>query len=84
MMIGAMGDFFSFAVCEGELQGGLRVIDSVCARIGCSKNQRRDTAWRMPGEKSGDIHHSPNKKSHSIEWLNHMIVKLKFGGPCWT
>ncbi|MCU3184840.1 hypothetical protein N8T22_20030, partial [Enterobacter hormaechei subsp. steigerwaltii] len=24
------------------------------------------------------------QKSHSIEWLNWMIIKLKFGGPCWT
>jgi hypothetical protein len=67
MMIGAMGDFFSFAVCEGERQAGLRVIDSVCACIGSSKNQKRDTAWRIPGEKSGDNKESlvihPTKKS---------------------
>lgn len=24
------------------------------------------------------------QKSHSREWLNYMILKLKFGGPCWT
>nr|DAH57784.1 MAG TPA: hypothetical protein [Caudoviricetes sp.] len=24
------------------------------------------------------------KKSHSNEWLNCMILMIKFGGPCWT
>lgn len=30
-------------------------------------------------------HDDNNKqKSHSFEWLNYMILMLKFGGPCWT
>ncbi|HDT2076214.1 hypothetical protein ACHHZ9_10920 [Enterobacter cloacae complex sp. 2024EL-00232] len=74
-------------------------IDSwLCAFIRGGKNQRRvikksynamqDAAWRMlekkiQGTKRG---HSqfPQQKSHSLEWLNYMILKLKFGGPCWT
>ena len=24
------------------------------------------------------------QKSHSFEWLNYMILNLKFGGPCWV
>ncbi|SFT86095.1 hypothetical protein SAMN05192562_102561 [Kosakonia arachidis] len=24
------------------------------------------------------------KKPLRVKWLNHMILKLKFGGPCWV
>ncbi|PLA67906.1 hypothetical protein CYJ92_18210 [Enterobacter bugandensis] len=54
MMIGAMGDFFSFAVCEGERQAGLRVIDSVCACIGGSKIKGGIQPGECLGENSGD------------------------------
>ncbi|WP_211198783.1 hypothetical protein, partial [Klebsiella quasipneumoniae] len=32
------------------------------------------------------LRHDDNskQKSHSYEWLNYMILKLKFGGPCWV
>jgi hypothetical protein len=35
------------------------------------------------GDKKGTSHNA-GVKSHSIEWLNYMILNLKFGGPCWT
>lgn len=27
---------------------------------------------------------SANKKATLVGWLNYMILKLKFGGPCWV
>lgn len=28
--------------------------------------------------------HMNQQKSHLKRWLNYMILKLKFGGPCWV
>ncbi|MDV3346375.1 hypothetical protein NXZ81_23605 [Klebsiella pneumoniae] len=56
-----------------------------------SKNARRERVFlcdlKSGGKKFTAILSPLNndiRKSHSREWLNYMILKLKFGGPCWV